>query len=1050
MTRASAPWRAWPACAAVLAMGSAQALDPSLAVTQYALRTWTAAEGLPQNSVQAVAQTPDGYVWVGTQEGLARFDGVAFTVFNRANTPALRHNYVYALLVDRAGALWIGTNGGGVTRLHDGTFTTFTTAEGLPDDTVIAMAEGPHGELWLGTNHGVAVRDGAGFRRFEGASAFARDRIMAVLPDRDGGIWFGSYTQGAGRWHEGRFTHLTTREGLSGDAVWSLYQDRSGAIWIGTMGGGLDRLAGGRLQAFAPKDLGSESVLGVREDRDGNFWFATDGGGLVRWAHGRFTALRQQHGFSHDTVWPLLEDRDGILWAGTLSGLNQLRDAPVVPYGRPEGVTDDVVLTVAEDAAGAAWFGTNAHGVVRFADGRATAYRKADGLVHDSVRSVYPDSRGNLWIGTVGGLSRLGNGRFTSFRRRDGLSNEKISTIHEDRDGVIWVGTFGGGLNRYADGRFAPFPGQDVLANDRVLAIETRAAGGLWVATDGGGLALLENGRVTRYRARDGVPDDHLSALHEDADGTLWIGTGGAGLGRLRDGRFATFTTEHGLFDNLAHQVLEDARGTLWISGNRGIYGVARHELEEVAAGLRKTVRPIVLGVADGMRSSECNGASQPAGWRGAGGRLWYATMAGAVLVEPARLRDAGATPPAFVTRAVADGRMVPAAGGTLPPGRGALEFAYTALDYRRPEQLRFRYQLEGFDEGWVEAGSRRAAHYTNIPPGRYRFLVAAAGANGSWGEVAAAGPFVLRAVFWQTGLFQALAALALLAVLAAAHHRRSSVLSRRAREMTALARARELAEAEVRKLNVELEARVALRTAQLEAANKDLESFSYSISHDLKAPLRGINGFCEALLEEDAHKLDERGRSRLERVAAAARRLTQLVDDLLKLSGVSRAPVKLEHVDLSALARSIVADLREHEPQRPVECRIEDGIVARADARLLGTALTNLIGNAWKYTGATAAPRIEIGTAPQPDGSVACFVRDNGAGFDMTYVNRLFTPFQRLHGASEFPGSGIGLAIVKRVLDKHEGRVWAEGRPGAGATFYFALPAAAVPGSAP
>ncbi|HUR41761.1 MAG TPA: response regulator [Verrucomicrobiae bacterium] len=248
----------------------------------------------------------------------------------------------------------------------------------------------------------------------------------------------------------------------------------------------------------------------------------------------------------------------------------------------------------------------------------------------------------------------------------------------------------------------------------------------------------------------------------------------------------------------------------------------------------------------------------------------------------------------------------------------------------------------------------------------------------------------------------------------------------------------------ELRRLNAELEQRVAERTAELEAVTREMQAFAYSISHDLKAPLRCISGFCEALLEEDAARLDDQGRARLARVAAGAKLMTKLVDDLLRLARVSNAPVKIQRVDVSAMAREIVGELRENEPGRAVEFSVADGLVASADAQLLRIALNDLIDNAWKYTGKTPHARIEIGSTPRPDGTAICFVRDNGAGFEMEYVGKLFIPFQRLHGASEFPGSGMGLAIVKRAIGRLGGRVWAEGRPGDGATFFFSVPVAA------
>ncbi len=1015
-------------------------LDPGKALTQYAHRVWRDKEGLPQNSVQAIAQTRDGYIWVGTQEGLARFDGISFTIFDRSNTPALRNNYIYALREDRDGTLWIGTNGGGLTRLKHGKFTTYTTANGLADDVVLSIAQDAGGDIWLGTGKGVTILRGETLLAFKGHPSLADERVMAVLPDRDGGVWFGTSENGLGRWHQGSFSRMTTAQGLSHNSIWSLFQDRAGALWVGTVGGGLNRLQAGQVTKFTAKDgLNSDNVFGTLEDRAGNLWIATDGGGLVRYQGGKFTSLTNAQGLSNDTTWPLLEDRQGILWVGTLGGLNQLRDTLFTPFGVTEGLPEEVILTVSEDRSGALWMGGNGKGLSRLKDGKLTVFTRADGLPHDSVRSVYPDRAGNVWVGTIAGLGRLSNGRFRNYSEVDGLSNLKIAAIHEDPDGVIWVGTFGGGLNRMEGGRFTSFKRGDGLAGDRVLVITDRRAGGLWIGTDGDGLSLYHNGKFTNYTTRDGLVDDHIEALYEDAEGTLWIGTGGGGLGRFRDGRFTTFTTRHGLFDNLGHQILEDGMGYLWISTNRGIQRVSKRTLDNVAAGRAASVQATLFGVGEGLRSREANGASQPAGWRGADGRLWFPTMNGVVAVAPERAGGKLSEPQALIESATTNGVGIAAIAPNQGPGRGSLVFRYTALEFNNPEGLRFRYQLESFDEDWINAGERRSAYYTNIPPGKYRFRVSAASGGGPWGPPVATMAFDLLPRWYQTVWFKGLAAVATLALLAAAHLLRSRQLRRRTHELTALVRERERAEDEVRRLNADLENRVAERTAELEAANREMESFSYSVSHDLRAPLLAIDGFSSMLLQTHGEKLDERGRTMMGRIRAASQRMSNLIDDQLRLSGVSRRPISRTQFDFTGLSRKIATTTGQSLGHEKVSLEIQEQMTCYADLTLMEIAMGNLIENAWKYTSKTESPLIRIG-AQRRGRTIEYFVADNGAGFDMAHADKLFSPFHRLHSATDFPGTGIGLTIVQRIIHRHGGDIRAESKPGEGASFIFTV----------
>lgn len=1022
---------------ALLAPDPAHALDPAKALTQYPLRNWHARDGLPQNSVQAIVQTRDGFIWAGTQEGLVRFDGVRFTVFDR-KSESLPDNYVFALHEDSSGALWIGTNGG-LTRLQDGRFTSYGKDDGLTDDTVLSIREDRNGDLWIGTARGVTRRSAGWFQPFEGDAALSEQRVMAVLPSRDGGVWFGTYTGGVGRWRDGRFERITTRQGLSHNTVWSLHEDRRGALWAGTLGGGLNRLHAGSIVAFRARDgIGSDSVFGILEDSRGSLWFATDGAGLVRYAGGRFTALTQAQGLANDTTWPLLEDRDGSLWVGTFGGLSQLRDTPFTLYGAPEGIPERVVLSVAEDRDGALWIGTNSRGAAQLRDGNWRTVTRTHGLPSDSVRSVYPDRKGNIWVGTIGGLFRINGVGMRAFGARDGLSSDKISAIHEDREGALWVGTYGGGINKLLpDERFASYTTRDGLPGDRVVAIADRSAGGLWLGTDGAGLSAFAAGRFTNYGVKDGLAELHLEALLEDKEGTLWLGGTGSGLHRLRDGRFTRFTTRQGLADDLVHAILDDGRGHLWISSNRGLQRVSKHELEEVAAGRRPLLTPRLFGEADGMRSREFNGNSQPAGWRAADGRLWFPGMEGVVGVDPAHVPPVPTPAAVFVDHAVTRSGDAVAAGTRIGPGIGAIELRYTALHYLNPELLRFRYRLEGFDEDWIDAGTRRAAFYTNLPPGDYRFLVQASLPGGAW-TAPAAHSFGLRPRIDQTPWFRGTAVVLLVLMAVAANDLMVRRHRRKSQMLAALVRERELAEAEVRRLNAELEARVADRTAELRAANEALESFNYTLSHDLRGPLLSIDGFAASLLAKES-RLDERGAAAVERIRAAALRMGDLITDMLDLAGVSRQEATRAEVDITAMARRIADMLQAREPQRKVRWDIQEGLSAHGDEALLHIALENLIGNAWKYTGKTQDPMVEVRAA---DGDADTFmVRDNGAGFDMAHSAKLFKAFERLHAKDDFPGTGIGLAIVHKIVQRHGGTIRADAAPGRGAAFYFTIP---------
>ena len=739
---------------------SALALDPGKAITQYMHEVWQTEQGLPQNTINAIAQTPDGYLWLGTQEGLARFDGVRFTVFDTRTTPELGHNFVLCLLTDRAGRLWIGTSGGGLVRLEKGRFTRYAERDGLPSEQVSALAEDRKGRLWVGTDGGgLASSDGGPFVR-EPSRESLGSHVRALLEDENG-LWIAS-DAGLARLHEAKLTSFTTQQGLSRQSVRSLLRDRHGALWIGT-DLGLNRFENGRFTVFTKKQgLSHDVVVALREDREGNLWIGTDGGGLNRLTGGRFTAFSTKDGLTNDSVFALHEDAEGSLWLGTnLGGLNRLKDGRFTSFTTKEGMSGDFARAVYEDRQGNLWIGTEGGGLNRLKDGRFSAFTTREGLSNNTVFTILEDRAGSLWIGTDSGLNRLRkDGRFEIFTANMGLSNDSVLALHEDRQGSLWIGTYAGGLNRLKDGRFTAFTTKEGLAHATVNVIYEDHAGTLWVGTRGGGLSRLKDGRITNYTTKDGLSDDLVFALHEDAEGSLWIGTYGGGLNRLKDGRFTVITRKQGLFDDVVHRIVEDGRGDVWMSSNRGLSRVSKRELDEVADGRRDRLAPVVYGTADGMRSAEFNGGAH-SGLQTRDGRLWFPTIRGVVEIDPEHLPTNRLVPPVVIEEVRVDERTADALGPLrLPPGTQTLEVHYTALSLAAPASVRFRYRLEGFDGAWVDAGARRTAYYTRLPHGSYRFRVIACNNDGLWNEEGASLPILIAPRFTETGWFRGLGAL--------------------------------------------------------------------------------------------------------------------------------------------------------------------------------------------------------------------------------------------------------------------------------------------------
>jgi ligand-binding sensor domain-containing protein/two-component sensor histidine kinase len=755
--RASARGVATALLASLVSARAAHALDPAKAITQYVHHAWLTETGLPATGINDIAQGPDGYLWLANEVGVVRFDGVAFKTYDRRNLPQMVNDRLVSILVDRSGAVWAGTTRG-LVRLANGVVTRYTSAEGFSEDLVRCLFEDAEGSLWAGTEKDglYRYRDGR-FTKFKKEDGLVSNAIRAILTDHAGALWIGT-AAGLQRLKDGVFATWTTRQGLAHDYVGALHEDREGRLWIGTFSG-LHRMTGSRLETWTTRDgLSHDLISDIEEDDHGTIWIATYGGGLNRYANGRFLSFTSREGLSNDFLSHLLFDQDGTLWIGGV-GLDQLKDGVVTTYGTREGLSHDVVTAVYEDPTGVLWTGTHGGGLNRF-DGQGFAVlRKRDGLLSDVVFALRSDGKGGLWIGCYdGGLNRLRHGRISAHHDPALPRTIFINAIVRDRSGTVWLGTFGGGLKRLDANGLRSLTSSDGLSHNVVWSLLEDRSGSMWAGTRLG-LNRITDGVPSRFTTAEGLPNDVVWALHEDDDGTLWVGTDG-GLAHFRDGRFASFGVGHGLFDDRIVQILEDGEGRLWMGTPRGIFRVAKRELEEVAQGTRRVVTSFSYGIEDGLRTVDCNRGTQPAAWKSRDGRLWFTTSKGLAVVDPRKVVDETKAPPVLVEEALVDGNPLGSDPAETGPESRQFEFRYTALHLRAPERLRFRYRLDGVDEDWIDAGERRVAYYTNLPPGRRVFRVSAS-AGGPWSEPGARLEFRVRPHFYQTAWFFALCALA-------------------------------------------------------------------------------------------------------------------------------------------------------------------------------------------------------------------------------------------------------------------------------------------------
>ena len=727
---------------------------------QYHFDSWTTDNGLPQNGVRVITQTPDGYLWFTTFDGLVRFDGIKFTTFNKGNTKGIINNRFTGIYCDEDGTLYAQTvDEGGLTVYRNGVFKSYDS-EQVPESYIKRIEKDENGELvFLAGTDGVDknfwyyLRD----EKFVLKGEFKNQHPdVKVFEGRSGKFWAISKNKitetfnGNSTVYSYQFKHFNNEI--------PSFEDRSGGLWIG--GSNLIHVKDGKINTFEGKygfPVGESDYHTFWEESDGSIWFANGGfiapgTGLVHYHNGKFSIFGKEQGLTSTNIHSIYRDRENNIWLGTGKGINRLKKSVIDALSVKDGLIDSEVYPIYRDSKNDIWVGT-AKGISVYRNGKFEPVHFNSGIdgKQFTFQSLLEDSNGKMWFGVTGNIYLYKNGDIEHLKSAELMTP---NSILQDRTGDVWV-TTEKGILRYKDYKLEKhYTVKDGLLKNFVSVAYEDSRGDLWFGGLGG-LSKFKDGKFVNYTSVEGLAGNYVRTMYEDRDGVLWIGTYDEGLSRFKDGKFFSYKKENGLYSNGVFAIEEDSYGYFWISSNQGIYRVKKQNLNDFADGKAEEIVSTGYDKSDGMLNLECNGGRQPASLRDEDGHLWFPTQDGIAIVNPEAQTYNTLPPKVVIESATIERKEIDISDGLIiEQGEKNIEINFTGISLIKSGQIKFKYKLEGHDIGWIDAGTRRTAYYSYLPPGNYTFHVKAANSDGLWNNDGAQINLELKPFLYQTNFF--------------------------------------------------------------------------------------------------------------------------------------------------------------------------------------------------------------------------------------------------------------------------------------------------------
>lgn len=999
------------------------AMAGGAAEVDYSFDNWQTEDGLPYNSVTSITQTRDGYLWIGTYNGLVRFDGIRFVVFDPANTPQMRDGRITSLFEDSKGCLWIGHETGELNWFSNGEFKRYEPSANWPEGEIVDINSDGDRDIWLLNKSGTLFRlRGVIVIPSAAGAAEAGEKPISLAKANSGTLW-ACYDTKLASLYKQQLVSWKPGGNPQTNNIKHACASRDGGLWVAGNG----QIRKWNSHRWADPGIaapwGPNTPLAMVEMKSGDLAVGTLEQGLFLLSpDGTYRHFDRQNGLSHDWVRCLCEDREGTLWVGTGGGgLEALRIRTVGMVKVPDDWQGRAVLSVTPAAAGGLWVGSEGAGIYRLKltgdekKPRVTGlvepdpgrYVMTNGLYNSFMWSLLEDVQNRLWVGSWGSGLFLREGE--NFLQPTGLeSNAVVTALYQGSGGALWIGT-ATGLVRYQNGARTWFKGRNGEAIHDVRTIVEDSAGNIWFGTLGSGLCRLRNGVVEQFHKEDGLANDSVWSLFAEDEGTVWIGTFGGGLSRYKNGHFTTVSTKNGLPSNVICHMADDGRGNFWLSSYAGIFRVPKNDLRHCAdAG--GTIYCFTYGKRDGLSTLECSGGFQPSGCQTSDGRLWFPTSKGLAVVDPANVRINPLPPPTIIEEIKVEDEVIKfpetnavAADAPLEiqPGKQRFGIRYTGLSLISPEKVHFRYRLEGLETEWTQAGGERVATFSYLKPATYTFHVEACNSDGVWDELGASVSFRVLPHFWQTWWFSAIAIVA-----------GGSSIGGAARYLTR------------RRLRAKME-----KLERQRALEKERTRIAKDIHDDLGASLTRITLLSQSgrSVQEDPHQ----AAADLDQIYNTARELTRAMDEIVWA-------VSPQHDTLDSLVTYLGKFAQDFLSVAGIRCRLNVPIELpawplSAEVRHnLFLAFKEALNNVLKHASAT---EVRVSLTLADSGFWLC-VDDNGRGFDPAMIGKVEPNAASEHGLRL--SSGNGLANIKKRLEDMGGTFELKTAPGEGVMLKF------------